>query len=92
MDVLFWLLLVVAALIDARERRFPNALALACALCSALSVWIDGGPLRLAQHAAIALVWGGMLLLLEVAWGDMGRPGWDLVTLRRWFRWPCSTL
>lgn len=83
MDVLFWLLLVVAALIDARERRFPNALALACALCSALSVWIDGGPLRLAQHAAIALVWGGMLLLLEVAWrGRHGSAGLGLGDLK----------
>ncbi len=68
MDVLFWLLLVVAALIDARERRFPNVLALACALCSVLSVWIDGGPLRLARHAAIAFVLICLLLLLEVVW------------------------
>ena len=39
----FWICFFAGAVIDARERRFPNQLAGACAVAALAGVWLDKG-------------------------------------------------
>lgn len=70
-------LTVVAAWIDARERRFPNGLALVFAgICAACCLLMFGAG-RLVLHAAFAAITCGMLVGLEMLWRRFhnGAPG-----------------
>lgn len=61
-------LLAAGAMVDARERRLPNPLALALACTGALCALEAGGVSRLAVHACSAVVVGGALLAFELWW------------------------
>ena len=39
----FWICIFAGVAIDARERRFPNGLAGACAVAALAGVWLDLG-------------------------------------------------
>ena len=39
----FWFCAIVGAVIDLRERRFPNVLAGVCAVAAFAGVWLDRG-------------------------------------------------
>ena len=62
----FWICIFAGAAIDARERRFPNQLAGACAVAAFAGVWLDKGVNTALDHAGLgvvfatlpALVWG----------------------------------
>ena len=67
---------VAAAIIDARTRTYPNALAAAMLLAAALSAWTDGGPAILMRNGALASAAFAALIMLELIWRRlMGRPG-----------------
>lgn len=69
------LLLVCAALIDARTRTYPNALAGAVALTSAALALALDGPARLVRGAACALGVLVLLIGLELLWRRRGSRG-----------------
>lgn len=64
----FWLCAFAGALIDARERRFPNALAAACAVAAFAGVWLDLGLNTALDHADLAVIVYLALLLTESLW------------------------
>lgn len=64
----FWLCAFVGALIDARERRFPNALAAACAVAAFAGVWLDLGLNIALDHAGLAVIVYLTLVLSESLW------------------------
>lgn len=64
----FWLCACAGALIDARERRFPNALAASCAVAAFAGVWLDLGMNIALDHAGLAVIVYLALVLTESLW------------------------
>ena len=64
----FWLCAFAGALIDARERRFPNALAAACAVAAFAGVWLDLELDTALDHAGLAVIVYLALVLTESLW------------------------
>ena len=64
----FWLCAFAGALIDARERRFPNALAAACAVAAFAGVWLDLGLNTALDHADLSVIVYLALVLTESLW------------------------
>ena len=64
----FWLCAIAGAVIDARERRFPNALAGACAVAAFAGVWLDRGMDVALDHAGLAVIVYLALVLTESLW------------------------
>ena len=64
----FWLCAFAGVLIDARERRFPNALAAACAVAAFAGVWLDLGLDTALDHAGPAVIVYLALVLTESLW------------------------
>ena len=64
----FWLCAITGAIIDARERRFPNALAGACAVAAFAGVWLDCGVDTALDHAGPAVIVYLTLVLTECLW------------------------
>lgn len=64
----FWLCAIAGAFIDARERRFPNAFAAACAVAAFVGVWLDLGMNAALDHARLAVIVYLALVLTESLW------------------------
>ena len=64
----FWLCAIAGAIIDARERRFPNVLAGACAVAALAGVWLDKGANVALDHAGLAVIVYLALVLTESLW------------------------
>ena len=64
----FWLCAIAGACIDACERRFPNALAGACAIAAFAGVWLDRGMGAALDHAGLAVIVYLALALTESLW------------------------
>ena len=64
----FWLCVITGAIIDARGRRFPNALAGACAVAAFAGVWLDCGVDTALDHAGPAVIVYLTLVLTECLW------------------------
>lgn len=64
----FWICIFAGAAIDARERRFPNALAAACAVSAFVGVWLDLGMNTVLDHAGLAVIVYLALVLTESLW------------------------
>jgi len=64
----FWICAFAGAVIDARERRFPNALAAACAVAAFVGVWLDAGLNTTLDHAGLAVIVYLSLALTESLW------------------------
>lgn len=64
----FWICIFAGAAIDARERRFPNALAGACAVAALAGVWFDKGVNTSLDHAGLAVIVYLSLVLTESLW------------------------
>ena len=72
----FWLCIFAGAAIDARERRFPNELAGACAVAALAGVWLDRGVNTALDHAGLAVIVYLGLVLTESLWRRVRRaPG-----------------
>ena len=64
----FWFCAIVGAVIDLRERRFPNVLAGVCALAALAGVWLDRGMDTALDHAGPAVIVYLALVLTESLW------------------------
>lgn len=64
----FWICAFAGAVIDARERRFPNALATACAVAAFAGVWLDAGLNTALDRAGLAVIVYISLALTESLW------------------------
>lgn len=64
----FWICIFAGAAIDARERRFPNELAGACAVAALAGVWLDKGVNTALDHAGLAVIVYLALVLTESLW------------------------
>lgn len=64
----FWICIFAGAWIDARERRFPNELAGACAVAAFAGVWLDKGVGTALDHAGLAVIVYLALVLAELLW------------------------
>ena len=64
----FWICIFAGAAIDARERRFPNQLAGACAVAAFAGVWLDKGVNTALDHAGLAAIAYLALMLTESLW------------------------
>lgn len=64
----FWLCACAGAVIDLRERRFPNELAGACAVVAFAGVWLDRGVYTALDHAGLAVIVYLALVLTESLW------------------------
>ena len=64
----FWICIFAGAAIDARERRFPNELAGACAVAAFAGVWLDKGVNMALDHAGLAVIVYLALVLTESLW------------------------
>lgn len=64
----FWICIFAGAAIDARERRFPNELAGACAVAAFAGVWLDRGVNTALDHAGLAVFFYLALVLTESLW------------------------
>ena len=64
----FWICIFAGVAIDARERRFPNALAGACAVAALAGVWLDLGLNTALDHAGLAVIVYLGLVLTESLW------------------------
>ena len=64
----FWFCAIAGAVIDACERRFPNALAGACAVAAFAGVWLDCGMDTALDHAGPAVIVYLTLVLTESLW------------------------
>ncbi len=64
----FWICIFAGAAIDARERRFPNELAGACAVAAFAGVWLDRGINAALGHAGLAVIVYLALVLTESLW------------------------
>ena len=64
----FWICAFAGAVVDARERRFPNALAAACAVAAFAGVWLDRGVNMALDHAGLAVIVYLALVLTESLW------------------------
>ena len=62
----FWICIFAGAVIDARERRFPNELAGTCAVAAFAGVWLDEGVNTALDHAGLALIVCLALVLTEL--------------------------
>lgn len=79
--------LVLTAVVDARERRFPHPLFVLLAItCAALSLFL-GGPSRLVRCAAMASMTCLLLMVFEITWRHMhnGRPGMGMGDIKYLF-------
>lgn len=64
----FWICAFAGAAIDVRERRFPNALAVACAVAAFAGVWLDRGLNTALDQAGPAVIVYLSLMLTESLW------------------------
>lgn len=64
----FWICIFAGVAIDARERRFPNGLAGACAVAALAGVWLDLGLNTALDHAGLAVIVYLGLALTESLW------------------------
>lgn len=64
----FWICIFAGVAIDARERRFPNGLAGACAVAALAGVWLDLGLNTALDHAGLAAIVYLGLVLTESLW------------------------
>lgn len=64
----FWICAFAGAVIDVRERRFPNELAGACAVAAFAGVWLDLGLNTTLDHAGLAVIVYLALVLTESLW------------------------
>ena len=64
----FWLCAFAGAVIDARERRYPNMLAGACAVAAFAGVWLDRGMETALDQAGLAVIVYLTLVLTESLW------------------------
>ena len=64
----FWICIFAGVAIDARERRFPNGLAGACAVMALAGVWLDLGLNTALDHAGLAVIVYLGLVLTESLW------------------------
>lgn len=64
----FWICAFAGAVVDAHERRFPNALAAACAVAAFAGVWLDRGVNTALDHAGLAVIVYLALVLTESLW------------------------
>lgn len=64
----FWICIFAGAAIDARQRRFPNELAGACAVTALVGVWLDLGLNTALDHAGLAVIVYLTLVLSESFW------------------------
>ena len=64
----FWICAFAGAVVDARERRFPNTLAAACAVAAFAGVWLDRGVNTALDHAGLAVIVYLALVLTESLW------------------------
>lgn len=64
----FWICIFAGAAIDARERRFPNELAGACAVAALAGVWLDKGVNTALDHAGLAVIVYLALVFTESLW------------------------
>ena len=64
----FWICIFAGVAIDARERRFPNELAGACAVAALAGVWLDLGLNTALDHAGLAVIVYLVLVLTESLW------------------------
>lgn len=64
----FWICIFAGVAIDARERRFPNGLAGACAVAVLAGVWLDLGLNTALDHAGLAVIVYLGLVLTESLW------------------------
>lgn len=64
----FWLCAIAGAVIDARDRRFPNTLAGVCAVAALAGVWLDKGVNTALDHAGLAVIVYLALVLTESLW------------------------
>ena len=64
----FWICVFAGAVVDARERRFPNELAGACAVAAFAGVWRDLGLNTTLDHAGLAVIVYLALVLTESLW------------------------
>lgn len=64
----FWICIFAGVAIDARERRFPNELAGACAVAALAGVWLDLGLNTAIDHAGLAVIIYLGLVLTESLW------------------------
>ena len=64
----FWICIFAGAVIDARERRFPNELAGVCAVAALAGVWLDRGVNTALDHAGLAVIVYLALVLTESLW------------------------
>ena len=64
----FWICIFAGAVIDARERRFPNQLAGACSVAALAGVWLDKGVNTAFDHAGLAVIVYLALVLTESLW------------------------
>ena len=71
----FWICIFAGAVVDARERRFPNALAGACAVAALAGVWLDRGVNTALDHAGLAVIVYLALVLTESLWRVRHAPG-----------------
>lgn len=79
----FAALLLLAALVDARERRLPNALAAGLAVAGGAVTLVAGGPARLLANLFATLAVCGALLGFELAWrARRGAPGQGMGDLK----------
>lgn len=64
----FWICIFAGALVDARERLFPNELAGVCAVAALAGVWLDKGVTTALDHAGLAVIVYLALVLTESLW------------------------
>ena len=64
----FWICIFAGAVVDARERRFPNELAGVCAVAALAGVWLDKGVTTALDHAGLAVIVYLALVLTESLW------------------------
>lgn len=89
----FWICIFAGALVDARERRFPNELAGVCAVAALAGVWLDKGVTTALDHAGLAVIVYLALVLTESLWRRLRHaPGIGMGTSRRSSRFARLTL
>lgn len=72
----FWICIFAGAVVDTRERWFPNELAGACAVAALAGVWLDKGVTTALDHAGLAVIVYLALVLTESLWRRVRRaPG-----------------
>lgn len=64
----FWICAFAGAVVDARERRYPNELAGACVAAAFAGVLLDLGLSTALDHAGLAVIMYLALVLTESLW------------------------